>query len=113
MRGKKEGEDILSPASFPGIETPGNLKELVGILRERTDGKPIGVKIAAGHIEDDLEFISKSGCDFITIDGHGGVTGSSPKFLKDSSSVPTVYALARARRYMDKHAMRQDLIITG
>jgi methylamine---glutamate N-methyltransferase subunit C len=113
MRGKKEGEDILSPASFPGIETPKNLRELIDTLRERTEGKPIGVKIAAGHIEDDLEFISKSGCDFITIDGRGGATGSSPKFLKDNSSVPTVYALARARRYMDEHKMKQDLVITG
>ncbi len=113
MRGKKEGEDILSPASFPGIETPKNLRELIDTLRERTGGKPIGVKIAAGHIEDDLEFISKSGCDFITIDGRGGATGSSPKFLKDNSSVPTVYALARARRYMDEHKMKQDLVITG
>jgi methylamine---glutamate N-methyltransferase subunit C len=113
MRGKKEGEDILSPASFPGIETPKNLRELIDTLHERTEGKPIGVKIAAGHIEDDLEFISKSGCDFITIDGRGGATGSSPKFLKDNSSVPTVYALARARRYMDEHKMKQDLVITG
>lgn len=83
------------------------------MLRERGGGIPVGVKIAAGHIESDLEFISESGCDFITIDGRGGATGSSPKVLRDSSSVPTVYALARARRYMDAHGMDQDLIMTG
>ena len=71
------------------------------------------MKIAAGHIEEDLEFISRSGCDFITIDGRGGATGSSPKFLRDASSVPTVYALSRARKYMDEHGMKQQLIITG
>ena len=27
--------------------------------------------------------------DFVTFDGRGGATGSSPKFLKDASSVPT------------------------
>lgn len=113
MRGKKAGEDILSPASFPEIRSPEDLKEIVNMLRARTQGKPIGVKIAAGHIEEDLEFISHSGCDFITIDGRGGATGSSPKFLKDVSSVPTVYALARARRYMDDHGMEQELVMTG
>ena len=113
MRGKPAGKDILSPSRFPGIDNPADLKDLVDMLRKRSKGLPIGVKIAAGHIEEDLEFISESGCDFITIDGRGGATGSSPKFLRDCSSVPTVYALARARRYMDEHGMDQDLIITG
>ena len=113
MRGKRRGEDILSPSKFPGLDTPEDLKEMVDMLRSRSGGLPIGVKIAAGHIEEDLEFISHSGCDFITIDGRGGATGSSPKFLKDSSSVPTVYALSRARRYMDEHGMDQELVITG
>ncbi len=113
MRGKRRGEDILSPSKFPGIDTPEDLRSMVDMLRERSGGLPIGVKIAAGHIEEDLGFISSSGCDFITIDGRGGATGSSPRFLKDASSVPTVYALSRARRYMDEHGMDQDLVITG
>ncbi len=113
MREKSEGKDILSPSRFSEISTPEDLRETVSMLRKRSGGKPIGVKIAAGHIEDDLEFISESGCDFITIDGRGGATGSSPKYIKDASSVPTVYALSRARRYMDAHGMEQDLVITG
>ncbi|WP_400233652.1 glutamate synthase-related protein [Methanomethylophilus alvi] len=113
MREKPEGKDVLSPSRFPEIGSPKDLKEMVSMLRKRSGGKPIGVKIAAGHIEEDLEFISKSGCDFITIDGRGGATGSSPKYLKDASSVPTVYALSRARKYMDEHGMKQELVITG
>lgn len=113
MRRKRRGEDIQSPAAFPGIASPEDLRALVDGLRAKAGGKPIGVKIAAGRIEEDLEFIRQSGCDFITIDGRGGATGSSPKFLKDNSSVPTVYALARARRYMDENGMDQDLVITG
>ena len=113
MRGRTPGEDILSPPSFPEIETSDDLADLVGMLRKRSGGLPIGVKIAAGHIEEDLEFIRGSGCDFITIDGRGGATGSSPKFLKDASSVPTVYALSRARRFMDANGMEQELVITG
>ena len=113
MRGKDRGQDIQSPSRFPGVDSPEDLREMVDMLRERSGGLPIGVKIAAGHIEEDLEFISHSGCDFITIDGRGGATGSSPKFLRDASSVPTVYALSRARRYMDEHGMDQELVITG
>ena len=113
IRGKPVGKDILSPSKFAEIGSPEDLKRMVDELREMSGGLPIGVKIAAGHIEEDLEFISHSGCDFITIDGRGGATGSSPKYLKDASSVPTVYALSRARRYMDEHDMCQQLVITG
>lgn len=113
IRGKPEGKDILSPSRYPGIDTPEDMKCLVDYLREQTGGKPIGIKIAAGNIEGDLEFISATGCDFITIDGRGGATGSSPGFLKDNTTVPTVYALARARAYMDEKGMTQDLVITG
>ena len=113
IRGKPMGKDILSPSKFDEIDSPEGLKRMVDELRSKSNGLPIGVKIAAGHIEEDLEFISGSGCDFITIDGRGGATGSSPKYLKDASSVPTVYALARARRYMDEHKMKQQLVITG
>ena len=113
MRGKRRGQDIQSPSRFPGVDSPEDLRAMVDMLRERSGGLPIGVKIAAGHIEEDLGFISESGCDFITIDGRGGATGSSPKFLRDASSVPTVYALSRARRYMDEHGMDQDLVMTG
>ena len=113
MRGKPKGKDIISPSRFPEINSPEDLKSMVDMLRRETKGKPIGVKIAAGHIEEDLEYISKSGCDFITIDGRGGATGSSPKFLKDATSVPTIYALSRARKYMDEHGMKQELVITG
>ncbi len=113
IRGKPEGQDILSPSRYPDINSPEDMKKLVDELRTRSGGKPIGIKIAAGNIEGDLEFISKTGCDFITIDGRGGATASSPGFLKANTTVPTVYALARARRYMDENHMTQDLVITG
>ena len=113
IRGKKPGEDVQSPSRFPGINNREDLKNLVEDLRKRSDGRPVGVKIAAGHIEEDLEFILHAGPDFITIDGRGGATGSSPKHLRDATSVPTIYALARARRYLDEHNSDVQLVITG
>lgn len=113
VRGKKVGEDIISPSYFEEIQTKEDLKKLITHLREVSLGRPIGVKIAAGHIEDDLEFICYADPDFITIDGRGGATGASPKYIKDATSVPTIYALARAKKYLDEHQLQIDLIITG
>lgn len=113
IRGKKEGEEIHSPSCFDWLKSKEDLKRLVGNLRERSGGRPIGVKIAAGHIEEDLDFIAFAKPDFVTIDGRGGATGASPKLYRDATSVPTIYALHRARAYLDKHRLDMDLVITG
>lgn len=113
IRGKEIGQDIQSPSKFPDIRTKEDLKELVYMLREASEGRPIGIKIAAGRIEKDLEFCVFAEPDFITIDGRGGATGSSPFFLREATSVPTIYALYRARKYLDSVGSDIDLIITG
>ena len=105
VRGKTEGMDIHSPATIPEINSKEDLKNLVSELRERSEGRPIGLKLAAGHIEEDLEYAIYSGADFVTLDGRGGSTGASPKIIKDSTSVPTIYALSRDSD--------MSLIITG
>ena len=115
IRGREPGEDIISPSTIPGIESVDDLRKLVDELRERSKGAPVGIKLAAGHIERDIEAACTAGADFITIDGRGGATGASPVMLRDASSVPTIYALARARRQLDKldPEHRVSLIITG
>ena len=113
LRGKKKGEDVKSPSKFPGIDTREDLRDLVDTLRRRSDGRPIGIKIAAGKIERDMEYAVFANPDFITVDGRGGATGSSPFLLKESSSVPTVYALYRARKYLDSIKSDISLVITG
>jgi glutamate synthase domain-containing protein 2 len=112
-RGKPEGVDIISPSRFPGITSREDLKGLVDQLREASSGRPIGIKIAAGRIERDLEYCIFSNPDFITIDSRGGATGASPKLLRDSTSVPAVYALYRARKFLDEHNSKISLVITG
>ncbi|HIZ82025.1 MAG TPA: alpha-hydroxy-acid oxidizing protein [Candidatus Mediterraneibacter pullistercoris] len=113
VRNKPMGKDIIAPSRFPGINTKDDLKNLISQLRYASDGRPVGVKIAAGRIERDLAFCAYAEPDFITIDGRGGATGSSPKMLRDSSSVPTIYALHRARKYLDSIGSDISLIITG
>lgn len=113
IRNKPLGEDVISPSRFPGINNSDDLRKLVSELRMRSGGRPVGVKIAAGHIEKDLEFCVYAQPDFITIDGRGGATGASPAMIRDSTSVPTIYALYRARKYLDAVGSDIDLVITG
>ena len=113
IRGKKQGEDIQSPSKFPELNSKEDLRDMVELLRDLSGGRPIGIKIAAGNIERDLEYCVFAGADFVTIDGRGGATGSSPLFLRESTSVPTIYALARARKYLDAVQSDIALVITG
>ena len=113
VRGKPVGEDIHSPATIPEVNSKEDLKDLIDELRDKSCGRPIGLKFAAGRIEDDLEYVLYAEPDFITIDGRGGSTGASPKLIRDSTSVPTIYALSRARKFLDEHESDIDLTITG
>lgn len=113
IRNKPIGKDVISPSHFKNIKTKEDLLSLVNELRERSEGRPIGIKIAAGHIEKDMEFIAYAKPDFVTIDGRGGATGASPKMLKDASSVPTIFALYRAKKFIKENNLNIDLVITG
>lgn len=113
IRNKPLGRDVISPSKFPDISTKEELKELVDQLRMSSLGRPIGIKIAAGRIEKDMEYCLFAEPDFITIDGRGGATGASPKIVRDATSVPTIYALYRAKKYLREHNSDIDLVITG
>jgi glutamate synthase domain-containing protein 2/rubredoxin len=114
VRGFPAGEDIISPAHFDDITTPEELEAKVSWLRESSGGRPIGIKLAAGRLEPDLEFALAANPDFITIDGRPGATGAAPKAVKDATSIPTVFALYRARRFLDDQgAEGVSLVITG
>ncbi len=113
LRGKNQGEDVQSPSKFPELNSKDDLRDMVSYLRRESDGRPIGIKIAAGRIEKDLEYCVYAQPDFITIDGRGGATGSSPLLLRESTSVPTLYALHRARAYLDSVQSDIALVMTG
>jgi glutamate synthase domain-containing protein 2 len=114
VRGRPVGKDIHSPARFEDISNAEELRRKVAWLRERSEGRPIGIKLAAGNIEADLEVALEAGPDFITIDGRPGATGAAPKLVKDSTSIPTIFALYRARTFLNrKKADHVSLMITG
>ncbi|MBT4419862.1 MAG: Rieske 2Fe-2S domain-containing protein [Candidatus Marinimicrobia bacterium] len=114
VRGLAEGEPAISPSRFPDWENIEDYKRFAEEVREATGGIPIGVKLSAQHIEKDIQAALDIGVDYIILDGRGGGTGAAPLIFRDNISVPTIPALARARRYLDQQG-RQDisLVITG
>ena len=114
IRGFIPGESITSPSKFNDIRNPDDLKKKIDWLREVSEGRPIGVKFAAGNIEADLAAALYAAPDFLTIDGRAGATGAAPKYVKSATSVPTIFALYRTRKFLDeKGADNVSLIITG
>ncbi len=114
IRNMPEGQDIISPAHFPDIKDRADLKRTVEWLRTTSEGRPIGIKLAAGKIEEDMAIALFAEPDYITIDGRPGSTGSALKFVKDATSVPTILALHRARKFLDRErAENVSLVITG
>jgi glutamate synthase domain-containing protein 2/rubredoxin len=114
LRGFPEGADIVSPSRFPDIATREDLRRKVDELRELSGGLPVGIKVAAGDVEADLEFALSAGPDFVTVDGRAGATGAAVKLIKDATSIPTIYALDRARRWLEARGIEGvTLIATG
>lgn len=115
VRGITEGEPATSPPTFEDLHSVEDFQQFAGRVREITGGIPVGFKLSANHIERDVQFALDAGADYIILDGRGGGTGAAPEIFRDHISVPTIPALARARRYLDDHGAsgRVTLIVTG
>jgi glutamate synthase domain-containing protein 2 len=94
-----KGHDIISPPTHSAFSTPLELIDFVKLLREKSGGKPIGIKICIGNKS---EFIgickamveTKTYLDFITVDGGEGGTGAAPPEYSDHVGMPLRDALA-------------------
>jgi methylamine---glutamate N-methyltransferase subunit C len=114
VRGLEEGQAAISPATFPDWTELSQYKDFANYVREETGGIPIGFKLSAQHIEKDIDAALAIGVDYIILDGRGGGTGAAPTLFRDNISVPTIPALARARRHLDRLGRRDiSLVITG
>lgn len=115
VRGIPEGESAISPPTFTNLHIAADYKKFADRVREVTGGIPIGFKLSANHIEEDIRFALDASADYIILDGRGGGTGAAPEMFRDHISVPTIPALARARRYLDDQGVSGDvtLIVTG
>ncbi len=114
VRGVTPGTSAISPARFPDWEHVDDFRRFADQVREATGGIPIGFKLSAQHVERDLDAALEAGADYIILDGRGGGTGAAPLLFRNNISVPTIPALARARRHLDVRKRRDvTLIVTG
>ncbi|MEA5446585.1 glutamate synthase-related protein [Gammaproteobacteria bacterium AB-CW1] len=115
VRGIPEGQPAVSPPTFEDLASVEDFRRFAARVRDITGGIPVGFKLSAQHIEKDIQFALDAGADYIILDGRGGGTGAAPSMFRDHISVPTIPALARARRYLDaqKASGRVTLIVTG
>src|SRR5690554_6249970 len=115
VRGLEEGQPAVSPATFEDLHSVADFRHFADRVREVTGGIPVGFKLSANHIERDIQFALEAGADYLILDGRGGGTGAAPTMFRDHISVPTIPALARARRYLDalNASGRVTLIVTG
>ncbi|EDM77684.1 glutamate synthase domain protein [Plesiocystis pacifica SIR-1] len=114
-RGKEKGKDIISPPTFETMRSVEDFQARVETVKEAMGDVPIGFKLSANRIEDDIDFALRVGADYIILDGRGGATGAAPILFRDHISVPTMAAIVRARRYIDAHPKGAGvkLIATG
>lgn len=110
-----EGEPAISPPTFTDLRSVEDFQRFADRVREVSGGIPVGFKLSANHIEQDIQFALDAGADYIILDGRGGGTGAAPEIFRDHISVPTIPALARARRYLDEKGVsgQVTLMITG
>ncbi len=114
VRDLEPGTDAVSPSRFPDLRSPADFAEMADRVRAAGGGIPVGFKLSAQHVEDDIDFALEAGADYLILDGRGGGTGAAPDVFKDNISVPTMAGLARARDHLDARG-RSDvtLIATG
>lgn len=111
----EKGEDQLFKARMDGINSKEDLINLVSNIKSKYNF-PVGIKIAATNfIEKELDVITATSCDYIVIDGCEGGTAVAPPTLEDNLGLPTLYALIRTMKYLEKHNIKDkfDVIIAG
>ncbi len=111
----RPGENAISPSRHLDINSIDDLIERVGLLRNITNGVPIAIKIAGGHVEKDLAMVVKADPDVIVVDGGEGGTGAAPTIAKDHAGLPLIYLLSRTISYLKKRGIRDryTLIAAG
>ena len=114
VRGTPAGEDAHSPSRFPDIDSVEGLAARIRWIRSVNPQIPVGVKYAAGDVEADTAAALEAGADYLILDGLGGGTGAAPVHVKDHVGIPSVFALYRARTWLDSHGVDDvQLVSTG
>jgi glutamate synthase domain-containing protein 2 len=110
------GTTVHSPAWHSEFNTPEEMVQFLQLLRELSDGKPVGFKICIGDKQEFLDIctaITNTGIipDFISVDGAEGGTGAAPLEFTDHLGMPLHEALAFVKQTLDKHGLSEHVKI--
>jgi glutamate synthase domain-containing protein 2 len=104
--GLEEGQDSTISSRFPSTSKSEDIISLINRIKSRA-AVPVGVKIAGSDfIEYDLEVISKTDVDFITIDGSEGGTAGAPPTFEDDIGLPTLHSIVRAVDWLKENNLK-------
>ena len=113
-RGLPEGKDAVSPARFPDWTELSQFRDFANEVRSQSGGIPIGYKLSAQHIEQDIDAALEIGCDYIILDGRGGGTGAAPTHFSrqyfradDPGAGPRAAASRQERQERHAHHYRR------
>lgn len=109
--GIPDGEDAPIHTRLEGVDRPEDFPPLVRSLRE-TYGVPVGLKTCAGHyLEREIDIALEGGIDYIVVDGAEAGTHGGPTILQDDVGLPTLFALGRAIRHLEKQGAKRDVSV--
>lgn len=113
------GTTVHSPSRHAEFDTPEGMIQFLQLLRELSDGKPVGFKLCIGDKQEFVDIchaITITGIvpDFITVDGAEGGTGAAPLEFTDHLGMPLHDALAFVKQTLDMcHLTGQIKIIAA
>ncbi len=97
IRGIPQGIDLRSPSRHPDVLGADDLVIKIDELREATAHKvPLGIKMGAGRVSDDIKIAYKDGFDFVELDGLQGSTGAASTEVLENVGIPTLSAIQEA-----------------
>jgi len=97
-RGVPVGRTVVSPAAHTAFSTPLEMMSFIARLRQLSNGKPIGFKLAIGHPWEWFALVKamlETGehPDFVVVDGSEGGTGAAPIEFTNRLGLPLTEAL--------------------
>lgn len=116
IRGLKPHTDVISPPGHSAFSDAEGLLRFVKQLRELSNGKPVGFKLAIGAKDEFIDICTKmieTGIqpDFITVDGAEGGTGAAPIDFSNYVGMPWEDALIFVTDTLRKFDLKKTIKI--
>jgi glutamate synthase domain-containing protein 2 len=110
------GTTVYSPPFHSAFNSPKELIKFIEILRNESEGKPIGFKLCVGR-KHEFAAICKAMIaldiypDFITVDGGEGGTGAAPQEFSNYVGAPLMDGLAFVHNMLQGFGIRRHIKI--